>query len=103
MTNLDRHYCEMLKCGLSTLREAVQASNSEWIYEEVELLNAASGLIGEPSVELHEYFWFRERISYIEWTTKPGKEYEASKMQAHYAAIWKAMEPEILAMIEQKL
>ncbi len=98
MNKLDSFYCDLLKVGFIVLRQAVASRNEEWINAELEFLHNIPSLIGEVNVERHRYFWFQERVAYIDWMAANGSADAQSRMRTFYEPIWQEMESSILEL-----
>lgn len=101
MSRLDGFYARTLQVGILVLRQAVESGNREWIDAELELLHNVPSLLGEDNKRRHQYFWDKERTSYIEWVSAPGREEAKSRMRTYYEPIWNEMEAVMGAAGEQ--
>lgn len=93
MDDLDSHYARLLSVGFIVLREAIESNDRDWIDAELEFLHNIPSLIGEGNSERHKYFWFQERMHYLQWVGRPGRKIPKSFMLTFYKTIFKKMEP----------
>ncbi len=93
MTGIEVLYARLLHFGLMQVRDAFRTGNHEWLQEELEMLHNIPSLLGEANVHRHYYYWFSERVRYIEWASGPGREDVKSRMVMFYEPIWQEMEP----------
>ena len=99
MTALDILYLQLLISGLPNLQNAVYSHDRDWVIQEIEMLHNIPSLINEPNPRRHEYYWFKERIRYIDFVESSGSGDAAPTMRAIYMPIWSKMEPLILELI----
>lgn len=99
MDPLSRLYREHLARGLVLLRDAISSRDYEWAEAEVTLLHNIPSLLDEPNIERHRYFWFAERVAYIEWASAPGREASLSRMKMYYEPLWLEMEPILRSLL----
>ena len=95
---LDALYTQFLTAGFILLREAAHACDHEWLAAEIELLHNVPSLIGETNFFRHEYFWEKERTTYLQWVNAPGREFQKSRAATFYDPFWEEMAPLIAAM-----
>ncbi len=100
MHELNSFYGRLLQFGFIGLRQAVCLGNRGWAEAEIALLHNIPSLLSEPNLERHRYFWFKERVHYIEWACALGREEIKSRMLTYYEPIWRDMEPAILRLLE---
>ncbi len=101
MNELDRLYVWLLNVGLLVARDAVASRNLEWAHAELEFLHNMPSLIGEANVERHRYFWFKERPTYLEWISVPGREEIEESAMTFYGSFLDQMEPIITRLIAE--
>ena len=92
MSSLDLLYARLLQVGFVVMRQAAESKNRDWLDAELEMLHNVPSLIGESNIERHRYFWFKERMHYIEWISATGREWAKSRMMTYYRPIWDEME-----------
>ena len=100
MTKIEHCYCELLHFGLLSLREALYVKNNEWAKTEIEMLHNIPYLITELNPKCHEYYWYKERITYIDWVNQSASENIQSRLRTYYEPIWSAMETSIINFIQ---
>lgn len=93
LIQLSSLYVKFLNVGFIVLKQAVDSQNREWVDAELELLHNVPSLIQENNKARHSYFWYKERVHYIEWVACPGREQALSRMRTYYEPIWVEMEP----------
>jgi len=98
LATLDTLYSQLLTVGFINLREASAAGNTEWIAAEIEFLHNVPSLIGEKNHHRHEYFWEKERTTYLQWTSTPGRETQRSRAHTFHDPFLKEMAPLIASM-----
>jgi hypothetical protein len=97
---LSSFYSRLLQFGFIGLRQAVRLGNKDWADAEIALLHNIPSLLSEPNLERHGYFWFKERVHYIEWASASGRDEIKSHMLTYYEPIWRDMEPAVLRLLE---
>ena len=101
MTPLDSAYASLLQVGFIGLRKAIDSGKREWIDAEIEMLHNIPSLIGEENVARHRYYWFKERVHYVDWACAPGRTEAISHMRTYYEPIWNEMEPHVEHLLGQ--
>jgi len=89
----DELYRKLLHAGFVLLREASAVGDLEWITAEIELLHNVPSLINEDNRLRHDYFWFQERVAYLEWGAKAKLEAQKTLSKLRYDPLWAAMQP----------
>jgi hypothetical protein len=103
MESLNALYVRMLHLGMIVLRQAFESKDDRWLNAEIELLHNIPSLLDEVNVKRHQYFWFKERETYIAWSAAAGSEQQRSRMRMYYEPIWRDMQPIILAIDEETM
>ena len=91
MDRMDEIYVRILHVGFLVLKQAMDARDSDWVREEIEMLHNVPSLIGEANRERHKYYWHQERARYITWMTEHGSEHARSRMRTFYEPLWAAL------------
>jgi hypothetical protein len=91
MASLDALYIRILHLGFIVLRQAIDSNRPDWVEAELQMLHNIPSLVGEKNVLRHQYYWLKERPTYVAWVSSPGRDEEKSRMRMFYKPIWDEM------------